>query len=156
MSQEATQKDMALGACAHLRVEYRTEAVSRREPGLVTGWWQCRDCATRFAPVTWRYPQPPLEVRRSVHWFAEQMEQRLRANDHKGGWEHESPHWLLMRLQQEILELAWEVEHGVLHGHLVLEAADVGNLAMMVAEASRDSLTPLKSKGPLHGNADMD
>jgi NTP pyrophosphatase (non-canonical NTP hydrolase) len=66
------------------------------------------------------------------------MEERLRANDHKGGWDNCEPEWLLTRLRQEVEELAAEIAKGGTRSfdadRLRLEAADVGNFAMMIAD----------------------
>ena len=79
----------------------------------------------------------PIILRPEVRWFAEQMERRLRANDHKGGWLGDQLHTLFDRLKEETSELEQELwkladEH---YGHqaVVKEAADVANFAMMVA-----------------------
>ena len=72
--------------------------------------------------------------------FAAVMEEKLIANDHKGGWGECSLDWLLNRLRQETGELAREVE--VLKATLdpkavervLREAADVANFAMMVSD----------------------
>lgn len=46
-----------------------------------------------------------LELRPQVATFARGMERKLRANDHKGGWENESAQYLLSRLCEEVSEL---------------------------------------------------
>lgn len=75
-----------------------------------------------------------MELRDSVLAFAAQMERKLRANDHKGGWSNESPEWLLSRLREEVAELEQLVASG--GPGVVGEAADVANFAMMVAETA--------------------
>lgn len=84
-----------------------------------------------------------MEVRPEVARFAELMEKRLRANDHKGGWTESNTKWLLMRLKQEVLELELALaDHQRLlsspvHGcpeHVSYEAADVANFALMVRD----------------------
>lgn len=74
------------------------------------------------------------ECRTEVLKFARAMEERLRANDHKGGWKSEDPTWLLGRMLEEAHELAQAVPDGaVLH-----EAADVANFCLMVADVCWD------------------
>lgn len=93
---------------------------------------------------------PGYDVRGEVMAFARLMEQALQANDHKSGWDKCDPRWLLAKLMEEVGELA-QVVVGM---HLsdgtrldmsdeftnsavrtgVREAADVGNLAMMLAD----------------------
>lgn len=100
-----------------------------------------------------------LELRPEVLAFAQLMEAKLRANDHKPGWKNDDPNALCDRVHEEALELAeatagyglsrsyaWnfeglQTEEAYLNklatvcervGH---EAADVANMAMMVADA---------------------
>lgn len=74
-----------------------------------------------------------ISCRPSVNWFAEKMELKLRENDHKGGWEHCSPHWLLDRLKQEVLELENAISSSDAN-EITKEAADVANFALMIAD----------------------
>lgn len=84
--------------------------------------------------------EQPLKVRPAVRWFAEQMEAKLRENDHKGGWiGHDG---LLTRLREETDELYDAIvrhEAGVIAPNthpdqVTREAADVANFAMMIAD----------------------
>ena len=83
--------------------------------------------------------QVRFDVRPEVLWFAQQMEAKLQANDHKGGWENESIHSLIGRLGQE-----WRELHDALFPpwkrdpeRVAEEAADVANFAMMIADVVR-------------------
>lgn len=75
------------------------------------------------------------DVRPEVKAFAVLMEQRLRANDHKGGWKDCSPG----HLYEKFVEERWEFEQVLVRAWLITfpaeavghEAADVANLAMM-------------------------
>jgi PRTRC genetic system protein C len=70
-----------------------------------------------------------------VKAFANFMEIRLRANDHKGGWEDVDPLWLLGRLQENVADLAAELNEESCDPDLAFEAAtDVANYAMMIAD----------------------
>lgn len=149
--QKVRAEDLAgLGACAHLRISYQT--MSEGEQRVIRSWWACDDCGTRFAPVGLLKPlrfadepkptdKPPF-IRPSVQRFANAMEGQLRHNDHKGGWSGQGQGWLLMRLKQEVLELELELQkvrkmrNAVTH--VVAEAADVANFAMMIAEREED------------------
>lgn len=80
------------------------------------------------------------DLRPEVLKFACLMEQKLRENDHKGGWRDDSCDALLDRLREETLELQDACD---LHtsfasvgarNNLALEAADVANFAMMIAD----------------------
>lgn len=71
--------------------------------------------------------------RPEVKWFAKQMERKLIANDHKPHWHREETEWLLHRLVEEVKELlnAVYMEPTV---NIIDEAADVANIAMMIAD----------------------
>lgn len=91
------------------------------------------------------------EVRGQVMAFARLMEAALLANDHKKGWDECDPRWLLAKLMEEVGELAEVVvrmyrSNGerfhqsdvAVDNMLILigvrEAADVGNVSMMLAD----------------------
>lgn len=80
-------------------------------------------------------PRDPLA------WFAQEMERRLRVNDHKPGWEDLTDAWLLHRLRQETQELTLALasfKGQPARAYAVIEeAADVANFAMMVADNAR-------------------
>jgi hypothetical protein len=86
-----------------------------------------------------------LELRPAVAAFAQLMERQLRANDHKGGWEYEHPNDLHSRLLEEAEELKVAIynrqrtkkyERAESAECVGLEAADVANFAMMIADIS--------------------
>ncbi|AHD06471.1 hypothetical protein [Paenibacillus larvae] len=72
-----------------------------------------------------------IKLRPEVQWFAEQMELKLRENDHKGGWSDENLEHLLWRLGEEYAELRTAIE---LETDIMREAVDVANFAMMIAD----------------------
>jgi len=72
-----------------------------------------------------------VELRSEVLAFACLMERQLRANDHKPGWKNDSPYALHHRLEQESKELWHAFAQG---GDIGVEAADVANFGMMVAD----------------------
>lgn len=76
-----------------------------------------------------------IEVRDAVAIFAEEMERTLRENDHKAGW-HECPDiYLISRLKQEVLELCEALSGpSTDRRHILKEATDVANFAMMIAD----------------------
>ena len=83
------------------------------------------------------------EVREEVRDFAIEMEERLRANDYKGGWKNELPQFLIARVREELEELDEAVDRirancleDELADNVWHEAADVANFAMMVADAA--------------------
>lgn len=85
-----------------------------------------------------------MEVRESVKWFAEQMENKLKENDKKGGWDNCNIYWLIQRIKEETGELLKAVDlHrdlGASKEHIIQESADVANFAMMVADIARKHL----------------
>lgn len=85
-----------------------------------------------------------MEVRESVKWFAEQMENKLKENDKKGGWDDCNIYWLIQRIREETNELLSAVnlnrDLGATKENIIREAADVANFAMMVADIARKHL----------------
>ncbi|NBJ13243.1 hypothetical protein [Microvirga arsenatis] len=73
-------------------------------------------------------------LRPEVLAFALLMEQQLRANDHKPGWKNDAPVVLMDRLHEEAAELHEALKQGDYREHIALEAADVANFAMMIAD----------------------
>jgi NTP pyrophosphatase (non-canonical NTP hydrolase) len=61
------------------------------------------------------------------------MEQKLRANDHKGGWDDDTLGALFARLLEEVEELRAGID--LRSGSCIIdEAADVANFCMMLAD----------------------
>lgn len=75
-----------------------------------------------------------VSVREEVARFARVMEAKLRVNDHKAHWRDTSIMDLLIRLREEVDELAQEVVAGTDPLAIVFEAADVADIAMMIAD----------------------
>jgi hypothetical protein len=99
-------------------------------------------------------------LRPEVRRFAELMEEKLRANDHKGGWQGDSAFDLVARASEELDELdvavsqhlARRAELPAVRSHwlpnamrVAREAADVANFAMMVADVC-GALAPAEGK----------
>jgi NTP pyrophosphatase (non-canonical NTP hydrolase) len=74
----------------------------------------------------WRSLRPEVQA------FALVMEERLKANNHKGGWKQCDGSWLLSRAFLECIELEDAVRNG--EGDVLQEAADVANILMMIAD----------------------
>lgn len=88
-----------------------------------------------------------IDVRPAVRAFAVDMEARLRANDHKGGWDTEEQEDLYKRILEESKELKTAIADAVRGGNrdehkaaVIKEAADVANFAMMIADNARHQL----------------
>jgi NTP pyrophosphatase (non-canonical NTP hydrolase) len=78
-----------------------------------------------------------LCAREEVQWFATRMEQELRENDHKGGWQNDNWRDLLARLHEEMHELWHVCNYGANADIIAEEAADIANFAMMIADNAR-------------------
>lgn len=75
-----------------------------------------------------------------VEWFAQEMTKKLEENNHKRGWDDIDLDYGLMRLREEVEELApyvdeWDWRSSQAEA-IVKEAADVANFAMMLAYAA--------------------
>ena len=90
-----------------------------------------------------------MKLRTPLAKFSREMERVLRKNDHKPGWDNESPFLLLNRLVGEVFELNVAMDHEIYHigappkglsfnQAVVKEAVDVANFAMMIADKYRD------------------
>jgi hypothetical protein len=78
-----------------------------------------------------------LKHREPLVWFTSQMEQKLRANDHKDGWHDCEIDWLFDRLSEEAGELRLALQHR--KGLAIIdECTDVANFAMMLADRVRE------------------
>lgn len=83
-------------------------------------------------------------MRESVQWFAGQMEKELAKHDEDRGegWKKDGVLRLFHHLRREVDELESAVTEAVESGEIdqekvIGECADVGNLAMMVADVTR-------------------
>jgi NTP pyrophosphatase (non-canonical NTP hydrolase) len=84
------------------------------------------------------------QPRAEVAWFAEQMELKLRENDHKPHWRGSDIEYLHKRLQEEVDELMYELHSPLNEERVVKEAADVANFAMMIADVARQVAVPTR------------
>lgn len=114
---------------------------------------QCPRCGGLFTsdhkcPDMLRLTDEDLNVylRPELRSFVINMEDEMRANDHKGkdGWKHNSLDHLLNHLMDEVRELhaamtkaRTRTEQARYTEDVVSEAADVANVAMMVADVAR-------------------
>lgn len=78
---------------------------------------------------------PDNDPRDEVRWFARKMEETLKENDYKGGWQQCSYEFLIQRLIEELREL--ELTDNNNHDEVIRECTDVANFAMMIADKSR-------------------
>jgi len=91
-----------------------------------------------------------MTPRKEVQKFAERMEETLRENDDKGGWERCSFQYLIQRLREETNELEQEFNSYMIslamprdlsgarsrgqYGEVEKEARDISNFAMMISD----------------------
>jgi hypothetical protein len=72
--------------------------------------------------------------RAAVRWFADQMEKKLKENDHKGGWGNMSFDELYLRMKKEAQELlAADMMHKSPET-IIGESADTANFCLMIAD----------------------
>lgn len=101
--------------------------------------------------------------RKEVEAFADSMEERLRANDSKGGWKDATTTYLSKKLLEETTELLLSLDSQKIDDYDLIvcfiaslrrlrktntvlqnptkEAADVGNISMMLADPERRERT---------------
>ena len=79
-------------------------------------------------------------MRKSVKWFTEGMEEVLKENDHKGGWDQEELIYLFTRLKEEVKELKkrlpedWQWDSIKNPTAVIKECHDIANFAHMIAD----------------------
>lgn len=76
--------------------------------------------------------------------FADDMEQRLRENDHKGGWSGGSKQHMANILAKATGDLLQSLKDNQTVQHVTTRAADVANIAMMIANNEQSGLWPKK------------
>lgn len=82
-------------------------------------------------------------MREEVKEFAELMENKLKANDHKGGWDGCSIDFLTYRLREEqaelfqALTLFYRFPNEQTLKLVQDECADVGNFSMMISDLAK-------------------
>lgn len=102
-----------------------------------------------------QYPEK-AKLRPQVAWFANLMEEILRKNDYKGGWNECSTLWLLAKLSEEVGELGEILTEthfpdgsafppkfpltAQTTQQICNEAADIANIAMMIATNTLNTL----------------
>lgn len=79
---------------------------------------------------------PTTVQREPVIWFADKMESRLQANDHKGklGWRECDMDYLQVKLLEELSEAMMAIRSREGHDDPVDELADAANILMMMAD----------------------
>jgi DNA-directed RNA polymerase subunit RPC12/RpoP len=99
---------------------------------------RCRDCGGRLIPDDEPQVTPAVEqlaLRPEVLRLAQEMERQLRAHDDRPGWKTEPLFYLYGRMLEETHELSAVIMDAADPCVVWHEAADVANMAMMVADA---------------------
>ena len=95
-----------------------------------------------------------MKKRKSVLWFANQMESVLQENDDYLGWDDCYLYELMSKLLHEVAELQEVVGRGELDRvrceQAIKEAVDVANYAMMIADNIKYA-TPPNYRDPITG-----
>ena len=78
-----------------------------------------------------------LRRRKVLMWFTRLMEEVLRDNDFKGGWDNCSNSYLIAKLNEEVDELKAAIWKDLDAQTIIKETADVANIAMMIADNNR-------------------
>lgn len=129
------------------------EAAPMPRGGVSAYWWQVAVLERRKRRALAKEAERMRYCRSEVLAFALLMERELRANDHKSGWKDDTPRSLAARVLEEADELAQVVAErvglsdqfrGINTEQVSEEAADVANMAMMVADVC-GALSPLPS-----------
>lgn len=76
-------------------------------------------------------------IKNSVNWFSHLMIKELMKHLARPGWKRETVGYLLDRLGEEVTELSDAIESNQPKEEVEKEAADVGNIAMMIADIYR-------------------
>jgi NTP pyrophosphatase (non-canonical NTP hydrolase) len=89
-------------------------------------------------------------ARQVVQWFGEEMEKKLKENDHKASWTDCDMDYLMSRTEQELDELSKaivDLKFGIgTIEDVIKEAADVANFVMMIADNSRENSSTDRGK----------
>lgn len=86
-----------------------------------------------------------IHHRKSLSLFSNAMENKLRQNDWKGGWEQLSVSYLIKRLSDEVEELKSAIKTNDIK-QISLESVDVANFAMMIFDNCSKILEVLEAK----------
>lgn len=90
-----------------------------------------------------------IQPRKAILNFAQIMETKLSQHDDRPDWLDEELPFLVKRFRDEILELDNELGKARPNpNHIILECADVANMAMMIAETASKRLKAFDPRRP--------
>lgn len=133
---ERTSKDMANEFLDSFRLQGRSTALVEGVEALIESR---RTAEEELATLRTEYQvvndvvealTPAAGLRASVLWFAQEMERRLRENDHKPGWKGDTTGSLIERIPSKLQFL--RIDHEM-KKPLAKRTADIANFAMMAA-----------------------
>lgn len=75
-----------------------------------------------------------MKKRKVVLHFSAQMEEQLKANDHKTGWTHLNPKWLNHELNRHVKDLFNEILFDDDNPKIIRKCVNIANFAMMIAD----------------------
>lgn len=78
-------------------------------------------------------------TQRGIKTLVSNMVIKLEKNNHKGGWNSCNNTFLMNRMREELVELTDAISRRDLE-HIINEAADVANFAMMIADNAQKKL----------------
>ena len=75
-----------------------------------------------------------MTIRPELMRFVEKMEAKMQSHDEKRGdsWKKESLSYLIVRLQQEVVELHEAISNNKSNDEISKEAVDIANFSMMI------------------------
>jgi NTP pyrophosphatase (non-canonical NTP hydrolase) len=79
-------------------------------------------------------------MKESVEWFGKKMFDKLKRNTTKEHWLKTSYEYLFIRMEEEMQELKELLSDDKIpykHKKMILECADIGNFAMMIADKAK-------------------
>jgi NTP pyrophosphatase (non-canonical NTP hydrolase) len=129
-----------------VKAEAEVERLKEENKSLTKDIWE-RACTKRLQEALDRLAAHEKAIRPEVRKFAEAMEEVLKENDHKGGWDDVDPGELSEKLAEEVREVQDEIARfrewgsttfmGLEGGNrraLERELIDVANVCMMLCE----------------------
>jgi NTP pyrophosphatase (non-canonical NTP hydrolase) len=91
-----------------------------------------------WSRLTIRIPPELRAYENDMRRMFDAMIYKLRKNAHKGKWEHGRTNEYMNRLREEVVELGNAIEEGKNTVEIVLEAADVANMALILCAMAID------------------
>ena len=153
-SEQSSREQEPRWKCGNEFAAYHPSA-SHVDPSYRDGWNACYKAALDEYDRRLKNPLSgqTAESGEAARWrpevvaFADAMEEKLRANDWKGGWKDDASGALMTRVREEFREfeqahLAYPRDTDAYRANLRAEGADVANMVMMVLDVCGALSTP--------------